>query len=241
MLENDRGRGRGRHGDPGGQAAGHGRAAGRDPRVASSPDTLVVSLAAGVDTASIEARLPDGVAGGPGDAQHPGPGRRGDGGHLRRLAQRAGAPRPGDRDPVRHRPGGDGARALPGRGDRDLRLGSGVPVLRGRGDDRGRRPSRACPGTSPPSWWCRPCSARPSCCARPASIPPCCASGSPRRAAPPRRRSAQLEDHKVRAAFIGAMEAARDRSRELAAAARRPPPDRTARRDERAAGLLRAS
>jgi len=30
----------------------------------------------------------------------------------------------------------------------------------------------------------------------------------------------QLEDHKVRAAFIGAMEAARDRSRELAAAAR---------------------
>ena len=30
----------------------------------------------------------------------------------------------------------------------------------------------------------------------------------------------QLEDHKVRAAFLGAMEAARDRSRELAAAAR---------------------
>ncbi|MFP5282773.1 MAG: pyrroline-5-carboxylate reductase [Actinomycetes bacterium] len=33
----------------------------------------------------------------------------------------------------------------------------------------------------------------------------------------------QLEDHKVRAAFIGAMEAARDRSRELAEAARQPP------------------
>ena len=49
------------------------------------PDTLVVSLAAGVDTASIEARLPDGVAGGPGDAQHPGPGGRGHGGHLRRA------------------------------------------------------------------------------------------------------------------------------------------------------------
>ena len=30
----------------------------------------------------------------------------------------------------------------------------------------------------------------------------------------------QLEDHKVRAAFLGAMEAARDRSRDLAAAAR---------------------
>jgi pyrroline-5-carboxylate reductase len=30
----------------------------------------------------------------------------------------------------------------------------------------------------------------------------------------------QLEDHKVRAAFLVAMEAARDRSRELAAAAR---------------------
>lgn len=33
----------------------------------------------------------------------------------------------------------------------------------------------------------------------------------------------QLEDHKVRAAFIGAMEAARDRSRDLAAAAREEP------------------
>jgi pyrroline-5-carboxylate reductase len=33
----------------------------------------------------------------------------------------------------------------------------------------------------------------------------------------------QLEDHKVRAAFLGAIEAARDRSRELAAASRRPP------------------
>ena len=35
----------------------------------------------------------------------------------------------------------------------------------------------------------------------------------------------QLEDHKVRAAFIGAMEAARDRSRDLAAAAREDPDD----------------
>lgn len=34
----------------------------------------------------------------------------------------------------------------------------------------------------------------------------------------------QLEDHKVRAAFLGAIEAARDRSRDLAAASRRPPP-----------------
>jgi pyrroline-5-carboxylate reductase len=32
-----------------------------------------------------------------------------------------------------------------------------------------------------------------------------------------------LEDHKVRAAFLGAIEAARDRSRDLAAASRRPP------------------
>ncbi|WP_375430283.1 pyrroline-5-carboxylate reductase [uncultured Friedmanniella sp.] len=32
----------------------------------------------------------------------------------------------------------------------------------------------------------------------------------------------QLEDHKVRAAFLGAIEAARDRSRDLAAASRRP-------------------
>ena len=39
----------------------------------------------------------------------------------------------------------------------------------------------------------------------------------------------QLEDHKVRAAFLGAMEAARDRSRELAAAARQTPPDQGAR------------
>ncbi len=34
----------------------------------------------------------------------------------------------------------------------------------------------------------------------------------------------QLEDHKVRAAFLGAMQAARDRSRELAEAARQPRP-----------------
>ena len=39
----------------------------------------------------------------------------------------------------------------------------------------------------------------------------------------------QLEDHKVRAAFLGAMEAARDRSRELAAAARQTPSDSGAR------------
>jgi pyrroline-5-carboxylate reductase len=32
----------------------------------------------------------------------------------------------------------------------------------------------------------------------------------------------QLEDHKVRAAFMGAIEAARDRSRELAALSRGP-------------------
>ena len=44
----------------------------------------------------------------------------------------------------------------------------------------------------------------------------CCASRSPRPAAPPRRRCGELEDHKVRAAFLAAMEAARDRSRELA-------------------------
>ena len=82
---------------------------------------------------------------GPGDAQHPGPGRRGHGGHLAGLAQRPGSPRPGHRDPVRHRSGGHRARALPGRGHGHLRLGPGVPVLRRRGDDRGRRPPRAAP------------------------------------------------------------------------------------------------
>ena len=52
----------------------------------------------------------------------------------------------------------------------------------------------------------------------------------------------QLEDHKVRAAFIGAMEAARDRSRELAAAARETEHgDRGGRRRERPAGLLRGA
>jgi len=40
----------------------------------------------------------------------------------------------------------------------------------------------------------------------------------------------QLEDHKVRAAFLGAMEAARDRSRELAAAARTAEPPAGVRR-----------
>jgi pyrroline-5-carboxylate reductase len=40
----------------------------------------------------------------------------------------------------------------------------------------------------------------------------------------------ELEDHKVRAAFLRAMEAARDRSRELAAAAARDDKQGTGRR-----------
>ena len=60
MLKNDRGGRRGRHGDLGRQAAGHARPAGPRSAECLQPATLVVSLAAGVDTASIEARCPTG-------------------------------------------------------------------------------------------------------------------------------------------------------------------------------------
>ena len=52
-----------------------------------------------------------------------------------------------------------------------------------------------------------------------------------------------LEDHKVRAAFLGAMEAARDRSRSLAEAARAPRAGSpsAAPGDDRSAGLLRGA
>ena len=210
----------GRHGDLGGQAAGHGAICwprSRDVDQARTrwwsrwppgwtPPRSRPRLADGVAVVRVMPNTPAQVDEGMAAISA---GSHSDQDHLDRVTEILSAT-----GRVRHRAG-----ALPGRGDRDLRVGAGVPVLRRRGDDRGRRPPRACPATSPPSWWCRPCSARPSCCARPASIPRCCASGSPRRAAPPRPPYAQLEDHKVRAAFIGAMEAARDRSRELAAAA----------------------
>ena len=51
----------GRHRGAGGEAAGHGRRAGGDRLVAATGHTLV-SLAAGITTAFIEARVPDGIA-----------------------------------------------------------------------------------------------------------------------------------------------------------------------------------
>ena len=60
------------------------------------PGQLVVSLAAGITTASIESAAARGCPGRPRHAQHPGSRRRGDGGHLAwaRTATRRTSPRP---------------------------------------------------------------------------------------------------------------------------------------------------
>ena len=86
------------------------------------PDALVISLAAGVDIASIEARLADGIAVVRVMPNTPAQVDEGMAAISAGHAQRPRSSRPGHRDLVGHRPGGDGARALPGRRDRDLRL-----------------------------------------------------------------------------------------------------------------------
>ncbi|CAA9306572.1 MAG: Pyrroline-5-carboxylate reductase, partial [uncultured Friedmanniella sp.] len=132
-----RGRDRRAHGAAGGEAPGHGRPAGRDRSRAHArhPGRLAGRRRGHRLDRGAAARR---YARRPGDAEHPGPGGRGDGGDLARLLDHAGAPRAGHRDPVRDRPGRRRAGALPGRRHRDLRLRPGVPVLRRRGHDRGR-------------------------------------------------------------------------------------------------------
>ena len=94
---------------------------------------------------------------------------------------------------------------------------AGLFLLPGRGHDRRRDPARTAPGRRP-----RPDRAdgdrRSRDAARLRRAPLHAArERSPRRPAPPSTRSATLENHGVRAAFLAALEAARDRGRELAA------------------------
>ena len=185
------------------------------PHVA--PGQLVVSLAAGITTDYIEKHLPDGVAVVRVMPNTPAlvdegmaaisAGTHCDEEHLALAEQML----------LGHRPRGPRAGEAAGRGHRDLRLRSGLPVLRRRGDDRGRRTPRAAAehrhrAGRPDGGRLGQAAARDRRRTR-----RCCASRSPRRAVRRQRRSAQLEDHKVRAAFITAMEAARDRSVALAA------------------------
>ena len=110
----------GRHRRAGRQAAGHGRPARRDrARAAARP-------AGGLAGRRHHHRLhrvpgPRGRRRRPGHAQHPRPGRRGDG---RDLAAAPTATRRTSREAeallALHRPGGAGAREAAGRGDRDL-------------------------------------------------------------------------------------------------------------------------
>ena len=106
------------------------------------PGQLLVSLAAGITTAFIESRVPEGVAVVRVMPNTPAlvdegmaaisPGSHCSDAAPRRGGGAAGLGRPGDPDP----------RAPAGRRHRDLRLRSGVHLLRRRVDDRGRRAPR---------------------------------------------------------------------------------------------------
>jgi pyrroline-5-carboxylate reductase len=100
-------------------------------------EQTVVSLAAGITTGFIESGCPPG-RGGPGDAEHPGAGGRGDGRDLPRRALRRGPSGPGRGPAGGDRQGDPGPREAAGRGHGGLRFRSGVHLLRGRVDDRGR-------------------------------------------------------------------------------------------------------
>ena len=112
----------GRHPRAGREAAGHGRPARRDRAPTLRPGQLVVSLAAGITTAFIEARLPDGVAVVRVMPNTPAlvdegmaaisPGSHCDEEHLAEAEALLGL----------DRPGAAGPREAAGRGDRDLRL-----------------------------------------------------------------------------------------------------------------------
>ena len=80
-----------RHPDPHGQAAGHGRPA-RRARAALPADRLVVSAAAGITTSFIEEPARRRHPGRAGHVEHPRARRRGDERHLRRRARGRGAP-----------------------------------------------------------------------------------------------------------------------------------------------------
>ena len=198
------------------------------------PDTLVVSLAAGVDTASIEARLPDGVAvvrvmpNTPAQVDEGmaaiSAGAHSDAEHLDRVTEILSATGKVVTVPERYQ---DAVTAISGSGPAYLffvveaMIEAGVHL----GLPRDIATQLVVQTMLGSAKLLRETGEHPTVLRERVTSPGGTTAAAVR----------QLEDHKVRAAFIGAMEAARDRSRELAAAARQ---DRQT-RDERAAGLLR--
>ena len=183
------------------------------------PDTLVISLAAGVDTASIEARLPDGVAvvrvmpNTPAQVDEGmaaiSAGSHSDAEHLDRVTEILSATGKVVTVPERYQ---DAVTAISGSGPAYLffvveaMIEAGVHL----GLPRDIATQLVVQTMLGSAKLLRETGEHPTVLRERVTSPGGTTAAAVR----------QLEDHKVRAAFIGAMEAARDRSRELAAAAR---------------------
>jgi pyrroline-5-carboxylate reductase len=183
------------------------------------PDTLVISLAAGVDTASIEARLPDGIAvvrvmpNTPAQVDEGmaaiSAGSHSDEEHLDRVTEILSATGRVVTVPERYQ---DAVTAISGSGPAYLffvveaMIEAGVHL----GLPRDIATQLVVQTMLGSAKLLRETGEHPTVLRERVTSPGGTTAAAVR----------QLEDHKVRAAFIGAMEAARDRSRELAAAAR---------------------
>ena len=179
------------------------------------PGQRVVSLAAGITTASIEARLADGVAVirvMPNTPALVGEGMAAIAGGNNCSESGSGCRRGAV---GRYRQGGASSRGADGRSHRRLGFRARVRVPAGRGDDRGRGRARASRrdgerlaiqtviGSAEAAQGDRR-STRPCCGARHVTRRDHC------------RRPEALEEHKLREIFATALASARDRSRELA-------------------------
>ena len=180
------------------------------------PGQLLVSLAAGITTAFIESRVPEGVAVVRVMPNTPALVDEGMAAISPGSPLRRGAPRRGRVADGLDRQGAADPGAPAGRRHRDLRLRPGVHLLRRRVDDRGRRPPRPAARRPPPSWSSRPSSARPTMLRETGTHPIVLREQVTSPGGTTAAALRELEIHKVRAAFLAAMEAARDRSRELA-------------------------
>ena len=183
------------------------------------PNTLVISLAAGVDTASIEARLPDGIAvvrvmpNTPAQVDEGmaaiSAGSHSDEEHLDRVTEILSATGRVVTVPERYQ---DAVTAISGSGPAYLffvveaMIEAGVHL----GLPRDIATQLVVQTMLGSAKLLRETGEHPTVLRERVTSPGGTTAAAVR----------QLEDHKVRAAFIGAMEAARDRSRELAAAAR---------------------
>jgi pyrroline-5-carboxylate reductase len=184
------------------------------------PDTLVISLAAGVDIASIEARLPDGVAvvrvmpNTPAQVDEGmaaiSAGAHTDQEHLDRVTEILSATGQVVTVPERYQ---DAVTAISGSGPAYLffvveaMIEAGVHL----GLPRDLATQLVVQTMLGSAKLLRETGEHPTVLRERVTSPGGTTAAAVR----------QLEDHKVRAAFIGAIEAARDRSRELAAAARK--------------------